>query len=167
MSFLPDNYEAPPSSGGNYFKPPSGESRVRVVGSAVVGWVGWDKSGQKPVPKRAKAREEVAHLDAQDDGVKFFWAFPVIDRASGDVQIWEVTQMTIQKAIEGLTKDADYGDPHGYDLKILKTGSGKETSYHLTPAPPAPADITEANRAVLANLDMSQLITGGDPFGDS
>lgn len=168
MSFLPDNYEAPPKTGGHFFKPPAGESRVRVVGSAVVGWLGWDKSGEKPKPERSRDRQGVEHLATPGDEIKFFWAFPVLvrDGGTGTVAIWEVTQSTIQDAIEGLVKDSDWGSPLEYDIKINKQGQKLETTYHITPAPKTPTDLTSEQSTIIGGIDMDQLFTGGDPFDD-
>jgi hypothetical protein len=47
------------------------------------------------------------------------------------IQVMEITQQTIKKAIWDLVKDVDFGDPKEYDLKISKTGKGKETKYTL------------------------------------
>jgi hypothetical protein len=41
-SFLPDNYERPAASGGNYAKLEDGQNRFRFLSPAVVGWLYWN-----------------------------------------------------------------------------------------------------------------------------
>jgi len=64
-------------------------------------------------------------------------------------------------------KDEDYGDPTGYDIKINKTGEGKETEYSLVAAPPKSVtkDMAEAFDAVTCNLNA--LFDGEDPWAEA
>jgi hypothetical protein len=39
MAFLPDNYSVP-ASGGKYFKPASGTTRLRILSEPVLGYEG-------------------------------------------------------------------------------------------------------------------------------
>jgi len=165
MAFLPLDYEAPPKQGGHYFKPEDGENRIRIVGSAVVGWIGWDKSGDKPQPIRVGMnegdRERIAHLNSADDRISHFWAFPVVDRLDGEIKIWEVTQATVRDAIQGLVNDTDWGHPGEYDIVVSKTGAKKDTSYTVIPKPKSPADLTDRQKEVLHYLVVKELLTGG------
>ena len=164
MAFLPDNYQAPTKAGGHFFRPQDGKNRIRIVGSALVGYVGWDRSGDQPKPIRTEDRDGVAHLHSPDNKVKHFWAFPVIDRADDAVKIWEVTQTGIQDALRGLIDDADWGHPGDYDLIVTRSGQKLETHYAVMPAPKSPLDMTDEQKAVNAGINMAGLFTGDDPF---
>lgn len=166
MGFLPDNYEAPKGGGGeHYFKPLQGKSRVRVLSkNCVLGYVGWDRSGDKPKPERAKTRDAVAHLHSADDKVKHFWAMLVLDRADGMVKIWEVTQASIQQAIGDLAKDREWGHPYHYDLIINKAGQKLDTTYSIMPAIKTPIDLNEQQLNAARGIQIERLFDGGDPF---
>jgi len=165
MSFLPENYEAPQTGGGSYFKPADGPNRIRVAGGAIVGWVAWDRSGDRPAPKRGRVLGEVKKFASDEEKPRFFWAFPIIDRNDGNrAKIWEVTQVTIQSQIEALVRNSDWGNPKEYDLTITKSGAGKDTTYTITPSPKTPIDITSAEQAKVDGMYLDALYEGGDPF---
>lgn len=60
----------------------------------------------------------------------------VIDRTDGTAKILEFGA-TVRDGINELAKDADYGDPAGYDIKIKKTGEGRDTKYTVVPGKPS------------------------------
>ena len=63
-------------------------------------------------------------------------------------------------------KDADYGDPSGYDIKLSKTGEGIKTEYSLVAAPPKSVskEVADAYTKVVCNLKA--LYDGEDPWAD-
>lgn len=58
----------------------------------------------------------------------------VIDRAEGDVKVLEGGN-AIFNQIKTYAMDPDYGDPKNYDIKITKTGSGRDTRYSVVASP--------------------------------
>jgi hypothetical protein len=76
----------------------------------------------------------------------------------------QITQATIRKSIESLCKDADWGAPFGYDIKIMKSGEGVDTEYALNPVPhkPVSQDIIDAFNDRRCNLNA--LFATADPF---
>ncbi len=164
MAFLPDDYEPPAPQGGHYFKPAKGEtSRVRVVGNAITGYLGWDKTGASPIPRRAEHREQVAQYHTGEDKVKHFWAFSVLH--DGAIKIWEVTQASIRDQISALVDNADWGDPTQYDIMISRSGEGLDTSYSVMPAPKSPPILTAEQQDAVFKLRIEALFTNDDPFG--
>ena len=158
MSFLPDDYTPPASSGGNYMKFAQGKTSFRIIGSAIVGWVAWRDN--KPLRSKGKPTGEF------EDKPKPFWAFPVWHHGENCMQICEVTQRGIQNALHELVEDEQWGDPKRYDVTVNREGEGLETSYTVIPRPPAAlSEVVVAEiKEKLPLLDIDALYDGEDPF---
>lgn len=158
--FLPKDYEAPISE-GNYFKFKKGENRFRVLSSAVVGWEYWTKANK---PVRSKDAWEDEPIDAKVNEKtgqfqKHFWAFVVYNYDAKKVQIMEITQKTIQEAIEAYVANTKWGHPTGYDLVINASGDGLEREYTVIAEPHSPAP-----EADISQINLQALFSGSEPF---
>ena len=163
--FLPQGYEAPKNA-GNYMKLQDGLNRLRILGSAIVGWEYWveDKEG-KAKPVRSKEAPNGIPADSREGAKpKHFWAIPVWNYDADAVQILEITQSTIQDAIRTLAEDNEWGDPKNYDLKITRSGKDLETKYQVSPAPAAPLAEVVAAAWKATTLNLEALYENGDPF---
>jgi hypothetical protein len=165
-NFLPDNYERPATSGGNYAKLEDGQNCFRFLSPAVVGFVYWN-SENKPVRLTEKPEalpEDIRYENGKPDKVKHFWAFAVWNYKEGKVQILELTQATIQGPIEDLVVTPEWGDPTQYDITISKKGQKLDTEYSVQPSPhkPVAADVQGLFEAT--HVDLSALFDGKDPF---
>ena len=165
-SFLPDNYERPAASGGNYAKLEDGPNKFRILSNAVVGWLYWNNDG-KPVRLTERPDvlpDDIRYENGKPDKVKHFWAFVVWNYKDNRIQILEITQVSIQGPLEDLVITADWGDPKEYDITITKKGQKLDTEYTVQPSPhkPVSADAHKAYREARVNLEA--LFTGGDPF---
>jgi len=159
MNFLPENYQAPkPTS--FYMKLQEGENRIRILSKPIVGWLDW--KDKKPV--RYRMEKKPAQPFNKDLPLKHFWAFIVFNYAAEEIQVLEITQATIRKTIESLCNDKDWGVPFNYDIKIVKTGEGKDTEYAVNPVPHKPVDpyIVKCFKDRPCALDA--LFHGADPF---
>ncbi len=158
----PPNY-TPPSSGGNYYRPPNGDSRIRIVSpSFTQGNEAWEEleDGKKRPVRRPLG--EIISGNVKDH--KEYMAFAILDRSDLKVKVWVVTQRGIQKALDGLMDDPDWGDLNTFDLKIRRQGEGLNTEYSVTPCPKAPL-VAEALRIVDENpVNLKALFTNDDPF---
>lgn len=83
------------------------------------------------------------------------------------VQILEITQSTIQKAIQTLTKDADWGAPFNYDIKVNKKGQKTDTEYQVNPAPKKPLGDAVYKVIREKKVCLNALFTGADPFNSN
>lgn len=161
MAFLPADRPTASASNGSYFKPQDGENRVRILSDAVVGFVYWTNDN-KPVRTRTEPTQ-VHDIRINDDGkpdrIKLFFAMLVWNYATSQIAIWEVTQRTIQDAIEGLADDEDWGHPKNYDLKISKTGKKLDVKYSIIAAPKKP--VAPEIQAALAEteIDLNSLFS--------
>jgi hypothetical protein len=158
MDFLPENYETPQGA-GSYMKFQQGENKFRILSKPVIGWLDW----KDKVPHRFGYKNKPAQ-PLGEQPIKHFWAMVVFDYTDKQVKILEITQATIQKAIEHLAKDEDWGSPGDYDLKVTKTGQDKATEYNVNPSPKKAVseDIKAACKAKPCNLES--LFKNGDPW---
>jgi|SRR3990167_1682490 len=165
MSFLPDKYEVPKSS-GNYLRFEEGENKFRIMDNAVIGYEYWvtDKEGnKKPVRKRMNEAIPVEELEG-DELPKHFWAFPVYNYAEEKIQILEITQKGIMRDIRALEKSKDWGDPQNYDLLVTRTGKKLDTKYSVNPVPPKPMDKGIIQYYKDLELNLEALFDNNDPF---
>ncbi len=158
--FLPDDHKLPSSSSDNYFKPAEGENKVRILSSPIIGWEDWDN--KKPV-RFKYAQKPLSSFDASKP-VKYFWAMIVWNYKEEKIQIWSITQSSIYKRLESLSRDSDWGAPFFYDIKIFKSGKEKDTKYDINPTPHKdvhPYLIEQFNEK---RCRLEALFENGDPF---
>jgi hypothetical protein len=166
-SFIPETYVAPTSGGTDYTKLLDGSNSLRILSEVpLFGYVYWN-TANKPVRSDQHPGQPTDVRIGQDgkaDKVKEFWAMAVYNITTKKVEIWEVTQAQIKEAIMNLSRDAEWGHPSGYSLKITKSGKGLETKYSVVPGKPGPlpADVLAVVDATPINLRA--LIDGGNPF---
>jgi len=163
--FLPTNYEVP-ASNGHYLKFENGDNRFRILDRPILGWVYWTNE-TKPCRLKEKPNtlpDDIQVKDGKKTSVKHFWAFPVWNYKTKQVEICEITQVSIQKAIEALAKDVEWGSPLSYDIKVSRSGEGLTTEYQVMPQPHKTLD--EAIEKVWEDTkcDLNKLFTGDDPF---
>lgn len=159
--FLPAGYEKP-ASGSKYLKLQQGANKFRILSDAMVGWIDWDKTGEKPVPVRTKEQPKKALNPMQ--GYKHFWTFIVFDYRDNSLKIMEITQSGIQDSILALYNDEAWGSPKNYDLSITREGENLETRYTVMPCPPTPVRKEILDLYVATPINLEALWTNDDPF---
>jgi hypothetical protein len=97
-----------------------GQNAIRILSSAIVGYKWWVEAGEgRRKPKRVRTADEVpaAVKNATDDEdkAKHFWAFTVYNYNTETIQVLELKQQTIMRAIEAFVKNAKWGDPKKYE----------------------------------------------------
>lgn len=159
MSFLPSDYKSP-SGSNNYMKLQLGENKIRILSKPILGWEDWKDN--KPV--RYKIDKKPAKSIDPNKPLKHFWSLIVWNYAEELIQVLNITQAGVRNPIEALCKDDDWGAPYFYDIKIIKTGEGKETKYSVNPSPHKKItdNIKEAFFEKRCNLDA--LFDNADPF---
>ena len=130
VSFLGADYEIPNIDGGSkWAKLKDGPNTVRILGEGVHGYQWWENDEVTRVQKTKDIPNGQEH--------KHFWMVPVsVDY--GPTQLWTITQATIQRAIQELDQNKNWGDAINYDLTITRTGQKLETSYSVVPNPKSP-----------------------------
>lgn len=159
MNFLPENYKSPTTSNG-YMKIQDGENKVRILSSPIIGWEDWINN--KPVRYRNDKKPDKSADPLKP--IRHFWAFIVWDYTESKICILELTQASVRKKIEALSKDRDWGSPFNYDLKIIRSGSKKDTEYEVNPI--SPKEVTQSIKDAFAatSIDLEELFSGADPF---
>ena len=165
----------PPSGGGGadgYAKLLQGENKFRVVGDIddtppgfITGMIGWTTNEDK---QRRPVRYIVGESPPGifDEKPKEFFAMLVWNYAENRIQILELTQTGLKNDLLKLDDDDDWGDTRTYDISIMRSGEGLESSYVMTPKPHKKRsdEINDAVKAMKVNLNA--LYTNDDPFAD-
>ncbi len=164
MEFLPDGYESLKIE-KPYWKMSQmkeGDNRLRIVSKPIAGWIDWH--GTKPVRYRP-GKQPSKSFDTLKP-MRPFWCMHVWDYERQGLYVLEITQNSILKTLESLAKDPDWGDFLGYDIKIKKQGSGKDTKYGVTPLPHKPYNDTIVKAIKETPIRLEALYDGGDPWKD-
>lgn len=158
-SFLPTNYESPKGNSA-YFKPEDGENKIRILSAPILGWLDWTEDKR---PLRFRYDNKPNPIVA-DKPVKHFWTMIIWSYDKKQIMIYEATQSGVRAGLEALSKDADWGIPTGYDVKIVRTGKDQKTKYTVNPLPHRPVD--EHIKAQFADkpINLEALFDGADPF---
>lgn len=170
MTRLPDNYEFKENTGtSNYLKITEDPQEFRILTSPVIWWEYFRDEWWKTLPVRQKWEFEWIPSDSKNwEKPKEFWAFAIWNHTLGKVQVAEITQQTIKKEILKYAQDDEnWGDPKKYDLRISKTGKGKETKYTVSALPKSKfeSDTDEKWAFELAKwINLDALFDGSDPF---
>lgn len=163
---LPKGYDVP-NKAGNYMKWADGANRFRILTAPIIGWEAWvdlPDGGRKPIRTTMDNPFTSEQVPEGPEGVKHFWAFVVWNYQENRVQILEVTQKGIQKSLQALDRDDDWGDFTGYDIVVTRTGQKLETEYSLQPKPAKELDKKIKEEYMKMSIKLEALYTGDDPF---
>jgi len=168
--FLEKGYE-PAAAGGNYLnKFAEGDTKIRILSDAVVGWVYWVKSenSDNNEPVRLREAPEVVPAEAVQDKfgglIKEFWAFVVWNYEENRIQLCEIVQATIKNPIFDLHNNKEWGNPQNYDITINKKKENDRTSYAIIPSPPTDVPLEVAEEFAKTPITLEALFTNDDPF---
>ena len=100
-------------------------------------WITNKDGSRKPIRKHMDENLPVEELEG-DEIPKHFWAMPIYNYQEEKIQVLEITQKSILKAIRALERSKDWGSPLNYDIIVFKSGQKLETRYNIQPAPPKP-----------------------------
>lgn len=163
--FQESEYELPVTS--NYLKFQEGENTFRVLSSAITGFEYWNTSG-KPVRARSAWDElpnDIRVSKEEIPRINHFWAFVVWNYDAKRIQILELTQKGIMKAMQAYIKNPRWGHPKGYDITVTRSGSGFDTEYFVTANPHSPIETSIADKYSKMKINLEALFEGNDPFG--
>ena len=162
MGFFPDDIQIETVS--RYTRLAQGDNKLRFLGKPIFGWETWIDDGGSRQPKRFELDEKYEQSDLGPDGVKQFMAIKVYNYNDSCIQVFQITQKSIFKALKGYSLNPDYGNPAEYDITITRTGEGMKTSYTVIASPPKTAnkDVVKADKDTDINLEG--LFVNADPF---
>ncbi len=102
---------------------------------------------------------------------KFGLSFFVFDYADEKVKIFEITQKTLMKELDGISQSEDYEDLHAWDMVFSREGLKMNTTYKILPGPRKKGMQEKIDAAWKEadgkGYDLQQLLVGGNPFGES
>lgn len=160
-----EDYEVPKGE-SKYMKFEQGDNKFRILQKPIFGWEGWKIIDGKDTPVRFKMEEKPVDLrEFKEQRLSHFWAMVVWNFEHKSIEVLEITQKTIQKTIESLARNEDWGSPLGYSITVNREGEKLETKYTVTPSPikETPQEVTKAFEE-LKDFDITRLFSNGDPF---
>lgn len=172
MGALPDGYKEPITS--NYMKLEEGDNSFRILSKIIVGMEYWiaseDGKGRVPVRRKMDEGIEISELEIDPktgklDMPKHFWAFVVWNRNAEKIQILEITQATVRKAIAALERNKKWGDLRDYDICVTGEGQGIERRYPaILPEPKEKVEKKILDIYKNTKINLEALFDGDDPF---
>lgn len=167
--FLPQGYSIPTTS--KYMKFQNGVNIFRILDKPILGMEYWKTVDGKRSPVRVGMNEPIKMSDLEIDSktgkpeeVKHFWAMPVWNVNEKKIQILEITQKGIIKAIKSFIENPKWGNPIDYDITVTKSGSGMETEYLIDHDPKEPVSPEIMEQYKSTKIDLQALFRGEDPF---
>lgn len=161
--FMPEGYDVP-SSAANYMKFQDGENKFRIMSKPIIGWLDWQD--KKPLRFRFNNKPSAPVDPAKP--IKHFWAMVVWNYNEEKIQVIEITQKSIQAAIQEYSKSDDWGSPLEYDLKVSRKGKDLLTEYTVMAIPHKKlSKEIEAAYEAKKPINLDALFEGGDPFESS
>lgn len=97
----------------------------------------------------------ICSMGGDDSKAKRRWLLGVIDRKTNSYKILDVSVMVF-KAVQGLVKDEDWGNPDKYDIDIkVDQTAGPAGYYTVNPKPHKP--LTATDLSLKDNADLEEL----------
>ena len=100
---------------------------------------------------------------------KFAIAFFCFDYEDFKVKVFEISQKTLIRELDSISKQEDYANLQEWDMVISRTGISLDTEYKILPAPRKKGmeEKVQASWGAVQVLgyDINQLMVGGSPFG--
>lgn len=168
-----DGYNVPAStSKTGYFKPSQeGKYRLRILSDQpVVGFEWWTGEEGDRTPHRVRTLEEVP-VEFLNTGnwrkeAKHFKVLLIWNYKDELVQIWSITQGSIQRKLQELASTGEWGNPNGYDITLTRDDSGDFVKYDILPSPKSELDPKIKEAVKSQDIDLDKLFEGSDPFDD-
>lgn len=171
-SFLPEGYKYSSSSGNVYLKFDEGETKIRILSQAFIGYVAWaDDQGnirqRGERPHQGDKPQRYSREDAPDEvkaNGKEFWLVLVWNYDQNKIMLWDITQKSIKDQIVDLAQSEDWGDPRNYDIKVKREGEGLKTRYTVLPVPAKELDPEIKKQVDNLEYDLSNYVKGKPVF---
>jgi len=175
MGMYPD---ASVGSENRYMKFKIGDNRFRILEPVVIGFEYWETIAGLKKPKRvfAEVRDgrfvpekpiTTEHVLKEKDMPKLFNAFVVWNYQTQRVELLEITQKKIIRAIMAYDKSPDWGDPAKYDLNVIRSGTDFDnTTYEIQAIPPKPLAKEIQDIVDRSPINMDAWMAGDNPFND-
>jgi hypothetical protein len=135
----------PPSGASMFFKFEDAKSkRVRIAGEPYV------------------FTSEFRRGDDVQVSTKYAWV--IYNKEDKQAQILQLP-VTGFRQVAALGANDEWGDPAGYDLVIMREGTGRETKYTITPSPNK-ASLTVDEQEAVDKIDLPAAIKNAIPLSE-
>jgi len=143
-----------------YLNLKDGENRMRIVSNPSAIDVHWEKDTEGNNKRVICSGNSDCILCEHGSKVTSRFQLLAIDKSNWDgktksyrgdigVKIVEVGKSVVNQ-IKTLAQDSEYGDPRNYDIRITKTGSGRDTRYTVIGSP-TKSHLTDEEKAAVEN----------------
>ena len=181
INFFDRGHEIPEKR-NQFMKLESGKNRIRFIGNPVSGFVFYGKVEREDGTETVKpyrrpesegefSLEEMINRnvrmkkDGEIEGQKYFVMGLVYNYQKEKLQVLEITQKSILKALKSYVDSEEYGHPSGYDLTIEKSGEGLNTEYTVIVSPPKPLSSEIEDLVGETSCDLQKVFAGEYPLG--
>ena len=171
-----------PEKRNQFMKLEYGKNRFRFIGEPVSGFLFFGRVERedgtevvRPFRRREVdgefSVEEMIELNArvskegEMEKQKYFVTSLVYNYGKEKLQVLEITQKSILKALKSYVESEEYGHPAGYDLTVEKKGEGLNTEYVVLPSPPKALDEKISEEAGAISCDLEKIFEGEYPLG--
>jgi len=175
MSFIPKDYDK--IATGDYMnKFENGPNRIRILDGPITGYEYWVDSSEYVRPRDQKIQKGDSPVrDAtfddftveQRNAMRPFLAAVIWNYQAEKVQVMQIKQITIMRALEALALSESWGDVRDYDIVVTRTKTGNlptDVEYSVMPEPKA-ALIKEIKDSYDSDsIRLEALYAGEDPF---
>jgi len=172
---LPEGYEVPMAESNFFNKFPEGITCFRMLSPVTVGWRYWNLEN-RPVYSREKWEVQPSDAKIDEDNPwnpQHFWVFVAWVYESESIQVMQITQKKVMKAIKGYLENPKWGDTRKYDIAVTRTGTSmNDTDYSVAPEPPTPipVEVSDAMKDISIKLDNvftpeQHVLTSGPGIG--
>lgn len=126
----------------DFFQTPDGKFSKKVFP--------YQENGQKP-------------LEASEES-KLVWVFSILNKDLNKIQIWEVSQRTIQNFLLSIVKGKIKNDYTKFDIQITKIGQKLETEYSIISGDTE--SLTQEEKDLIAStpVNLQAMEKSEDPF---
>ena len=158
MTFGDKDYQLPSNS--PFMRMEEGKNRFRILGEIATGYEQWVSGDDGYEVTRVKEDDD----DELGVNKRYFIATTVYNYSEKKIQALILPQRGLIKSLLELIRDEAWGDPKEYDLVVTREGSGKTTTYSLTPQPKKAIDPSLIKDFNPKKVDLNRIYDGESPF---
>lgn len=150
-----------PKAASQFLQLEEGVVKVRILSDFIEGYSDFDESTKKSATYRVGECPEKAK---NPKWFAYFWACSIWNYELEKIQTRQIKSKVAMAKMKALSQDEDRGEITSYDLKVSKTGEGKETKYDVIPANKGPLTPEMTQAYLDANPKLDRMFEGKYPI---
>ncbi len=181
INFFEEGHEIPEKR-NQFMRFQQGTNKLRFIGNPISGFLFFGKVERedgtetvKPYRRRESEgefsieeminREAKIKSDGEIEEQKYFVMGLVYNYQKQKLQVLEITQKSILKALKSYINNEEYGHPSGYDITVSKEGEGLNTDYTVVASPPKAVSEEVEDLAGEVSCNLEKVFEGEYPLG--